>query len=371
MAGNGGNGEGSYAVTLRELGEALTELKRERGAPSYDRILVRGKKVCGEQSAMSKASMSEVFAGRRGPASLDRLLWLARALLSYDDGEEVKPPERRDPQLQVWKDRWHTLESVRAVARRASSTEDTEKVHTADRDPAETSSRLEGIEPDDTPLRFTRHRRRSPFEIVAALSAPASTTAAGDNSTATRPEAAPSPQMVIPTQQLQAPPQPNASLAAPRLPGFASVGSPLTGDVGTVSAVAFSPDGRVLAIVSGNVVRLWDPIKRVSAGAPLSGSSEVTFWPVAFSPDWNLVATGNGNVVRLWDAAQRTPVGDLTGDAEDVNAVAFSLDGHLLATGGLDGTVRLWDAARRTPVGDPLTGHTGMVYSVAFSPDGR
>ncbi|MFJ8694442.1 tetratricopeptide repeat protein [Streptomyces roseolilacinus] len=62
--------------------------------------------------------MSEIFAGRRGPASLDRLLWLVRTLLSYDDGEEIDPPERRDPRLQPWREHWNTLEALRAAARR-------------------------------------------------------------------------------------------------------------------------------------------------------------------------------------------------------------------------------------------------------------
>jgi hypothetical protein len=62
--------------------------------------------------------MSEIFAGRRGPASLDRLLWLVRTLLSYDDGEEIDPPERRDARLQPWREHWNTLEALRAAARR-------------------------------------------------------------------------------------------------------------------------------------------------------------------------------------------------------------------------------------------------------------
>lgn len=41
----------------------------------------------------------------------------------------------------------------------------------------------------------------------------------------------------------------------------------------------------------------------------------------------------------------------------------------MLASGNPDGTVRLWDAATRSQLGAPLTGNTGPVYSVAFSPD--
>ena len=94
---------------------------------------------------------------------------------------------------------------------------------------------------------------------------------------------------------------------------------------------------------------------------------------MAFSPDGHRLATASAdNTVRLWNADTGQPLGaPLTGHTDAVCGVAFSPDGHRLASASADNTVRLWNADTGQPLGAALTGHTGAVCGVAFSPDGH
>jgi RNA polymerase sigma factor (sigma-70 family) len=151
-----------------------------------------------------------------------------------------------------------------------------------------------------------------------------------------------------------------------------------------VNAVAFSPDGRVLAaggssVVVGNKtissIRLWD----AATGAERPGPEvEGMARALAFSPDGKVLASAQDGaqfqgdaVLHLWDLAKRSRLHTLKGHhGQMAFSLSFSPDGKRLASGGMDGTVLLWDAEtgrqyRKIQSGD------GWFHAVAFSPDRR
>ncbi|MGH3824020.1 MAG: metallophosphoesterase, partial [Pseudonocardiaceae bacterium] len=137
---------------------------------------------------------------------------------------------------------------------------------------------------------------------------------------------------------------------------------------GSVSSVAFSPDGTLLAVPRGRDVEIVD----LASGDTLRVLSGHTAWVtgVAFSPDGALLATASDDyTARVWEAGSGRQRGTLEGHTGGVRGVAFSPDGALLATASDDRTARVWEVGSGRQRGT-LEGHTAWVTGVAFSPDG-
>jgi WD40 repeat protein len=146
-----------------------------------------------------------------------------------------------------------------------------------------------------------------------------------------------------------------------------AMGGPLAGQ-----AVAFSPDGNQYAFAIRELVVLQDiPTDSLRY---FKGHTDIVR-SIAFSPDGKNLLTGGGimsskgdNTIRLWDVATAKQIKRIGQHAFEVHAVAFSLDGRTIASGGYDGQICLWDTASATLRKCMTT--RGYVFSVAFSPDG-
>jgi WD40 repeat protein len=139
--------------------------------------------------------------------------------------------------------------------------------------------------------------------------------------------------------------------------------------------VAFSPDGEYVASGGGGVeqhillhrVSTGEEIFQIDAGRELND--------LAYSPDGTIIATaGADRMIRFWSAADGTLIRLISGHTDQVNVLDFSPDGQLLASGAggwlepSEATIKIWRVADGELI-RTLEGHGDWIDALDWSPD--
>jgi WD40 repeat protein/tRNA A-37 threonylcarbamoyl transferase component Bud32 len=152
--------------------------------------------------------------------------------------------------------------------------------------------------------------------------------------------------------------------------GIGSLVTTYTGHTQYVDAVAWSPDGSMIASASGdNTVQVWNASTGENLLIYRGHSNPVS--AVVWSADGTQVISASDNV-QVWDASSGNLIFTYSGHSNNVYALARSPDGKRIASGGGDGTVQVWNAAQGnhyTTYNNNNNGNT--VYAVTWSPDGN
>jgi WD40 repeat protein len=141
----------------------------------------------------------------------------------------------------------------------------------------------------------------------------------------------------------------------------------------SLTAWGFSPDYRVGWIqTNSRTIQLWDAATHKLLGQLLQRGPEDPIWPRAFSPDGKRLLTVDGQVARLRETATGQPIGEPLRHEHALSQAAFSPDGTLVLTRtkeALEEEVHLWEAATSKHLAKP-NWRPGAVWDWTFAPDG-